>query len=147
MLRARPIDKHAIQHARHPRHFRRDVLTQALVIPEILGIDAADDLLGLVDELIELVAAADIQLAEPLEKLGQVLDRRVTKDFRRPVILAAQSLGEMRDQLGEFGGEGFLSQPHGFIEPALNPLAFLFIQRRVECAEGTPAAPSAGNRS
>ena len=77
------------------------------------------------DEMVELLAGADVQLAEPLEELGQVLDGRVAKDLRLAVFVARQPLGEVRDQLGQFGGERLLGQPHGLIEtrpaPARTP--------------------------
>ena len=72
-------------------------------------------------KLVELFAAADIQLAEPLEELGQVLDGRVAENFRLAVFLTGKPLREMRDQLGQFGGERLFGQPHGFIEPATAP--------------------------
>ena len=75
--------------------------------------------------LIELLVAADVQLAEPLEELGQVLDRRVAEDLGLAVVLAREPLGQVGDQLGQFGGERLLGQPHGLVETGLHPLALL----------------------
>ena len=69
------------------RHLRGDVLPQPGVVAQVLRLDAADDPLGSGHELVELLAAADVQLAEPLEELGQVLHGRVPEDLRLAVLL------------------------------------------------------------
>ena len=97
-----------------------------------LRLDAADDPLSLADELVQLLAAADVQLPEPLEELGQVLHGRVAEDFRLAILLARQPLGQVGHQLGQFGGERLLGQPDRLVETALHPLAFLFVELRVE---------------
>ena len=69
------------------RHFRGHVLPQPGVVAQILRLHAADDPLSLADELIQLLAAANIQFTEPLEELGQVLHGRVRNIFGLPSSL------------------------------------------------------------
>ena len=114
------------------RHFRGDVLPQAGIVPQILRLDAADDPLGLADQLIQLLAAADVELAEPLEELGQVLNGTISENLGLAILLARKPLRQVRDQLGQFGGKRLLGQTHGFVETGLHPLALLFVELRVE---------------
>ena len=50
------------------------LLSQRLVIPELLGLDAANHTLGLHDQIIELLIRTNVQMAEPLEELMQIFD-------------------------------------------------------------------------
>ena len=74
--------------------------------------------MGLADELIQLLVTADIEFAESLEEIGQVLDRRITKRFRLVILLAREPFRQMRNQLGQFGGKRFLGEAYGFVEAA-----------------------------
>ena len=51
----RPIDQQAIQHRLHAGELRGDLLPQGHVVPQGLRLDAADDPLGLADQLVELL--------------------------------------------------------------------------------------------
>ena len=46
------------------------LLAERLVVPELLRLDAADDSLGLVHQHFQLLIGADVEMAEPLEKLA-----------------------------------------------------------------------------
>ena len=89
-------------------------------------------LLHLTDQPIQLLAGADVERAEPLEEVVEVLDRRVPEDLRLAVFLARQPFGEMRDQFGQFGEECLLGQVDRFIESCRDPLALLAIQFRAQ---------------
>ncbi len=80
------------------------------VVPQILRLHPANDLLSLADELIELLVGTGVQLAEPLEELVEVSDDAVPEDFRLAIILAREPLGQVRHQLGQLGGERLLGQ-------------------------------------
>ena len=92
----RTVHQQAIEHALHAGHFRGNVLPQAGVVAQVLRLDAADDPLGVGHQAVELLVAADVELAEPLEELGQVLDRTSPGKFsacRPPGPTAARSSG------------------------------------------------------
>jgi hypothetical protein len=108
------------------------VLPQPGVVPQILWLDAANDPLSLADELIELLVGTDVQVAEPLEELGQVLHGRVPEDARLAIRLAREPRGEVAYQLGQFGDERFLGQPHGLVEARRHTPALLLVQSGVE---------------
>ena len=98
------------------------MLPKAGIVTQGLWIDATDDPLGIGNQTVELLAGADIQVAEPLEELGEVLDTRIPEDLGLSIIVPGESLGEMRDQFGEFCGEGFLRQTNGLVETGLHAL-------------------------
>jgi predicted transcriptional regulator len=52
-----------------------DVLPQPLVVTQRLRFHAANDLLTLADQLVQLIVAVDVQFPKSLEELGQVADR------------------------------------------------------------------------
>jgi len=93
------------------------------------------DVLNLTYQLIELLAGANIEAPEALEEFAQVLDRRVAKDFGFPVLSAAESLRQMRDQLRQLFKECFLRQTNGLIKPSSNPRRFLLVELRTELAQ------------
>lgn len=55
------------------------MLPQPGIVTQILRRYTADDLLGVGHQTIQLLVAANIELAEPLEELGQVLDYAVAE--------------------------------------------------------------------
>ena len=55
------------------------MLSQSPVISEGLRLDAAHDPLGVGNQIVELLVATDVQLAEPLEELGQIAYGRVAE--------------------------------------------------------------------
>ena len=95
MFRLGRSTKQAIQYALHAGHFRGDVLPQAGIVAQVLRLDTADDLLGVGHQTVQLLVAADVKLAEPLEELGQVLDYAIAEDFGLPIVLAREPLGEV----------------------------------------------------
>src|SRR5262249_25451801 len=94
----------------HLRHLRGDLLAQGVVVAQLVRADAGDELPGLLNQGVQLRAAADVQLAEAAEELGQIADDRVAKDASLPVLAVRQPLSQVRQQPGELGGEGLLGQ-------------------------------------
>ena len=84
----------------HAGKLRGHALPERLVVAKLLRLDAAHDSLGLTDQVVELLAGADIEMPEAIEELPQVLDGRVPEDFGFAVLGAAQALGEVTHQLG-----------------------------------------------
>ena len=85
-----------------------------------LRLNAPHDLVGLVDQCIELRVGANAQMPKPLKELGQVLDRAVAKDFRLAVVGSREALGQMRNQFSQFARKGLFRKLHGLIETGLN---------------------------
>jgi hypothetical protein len=95
-----PVHQQPVEYRLHLAHLRGDVLPQSLVVTEVLRLHAPDDPPSLADKLIELLVGTDVQLAEPLEELAEVLDDAVSKDFRLAILLPREPLGEVRRQQG-----------------------------------------------
>ena len=68
------------------------------------------DLLGLGDQFIQLFVRADVELSEAPEELEQVLDRRISEDFRLAVELPGEPLGQVFDQSIEFSEKRLFGQ-------------------------------------
>ena len=92
----------------------------------------AKDLPGGVDQLIELIAGTDVEMAEPVEKLVQVGHRRIPEDFRLAVFVSGEPFGQVGDQLRQFAGERLLGKPDRLVESLTNPVAFLPIEVGIE---------------
>ena len=108
----------------HGRQFTGDALTELRCVAQRSRFDATQNALGLLDELVELFAGVDVQFAEVLKELANVLDGRVSEDFRLSIFGAAEPLGQMRHEpaahLFEKGGLGEL---HRFVESGGDALA------------------------
>ena len=95
--------------------------------------DPADRPLRLDHQLVELLVAADVQRAEPLEELAQVVDGRVAEDLRRAVLVGARDpLGQVGDQPGELVQERLLGELDRLLEPRRDPLLLLPVEVRRE---------------
>ena len=68
-----------IQHRLDARKLRGHFVPRGIVVAKLLRLDAAHDPLGLTHERIELFAGANVQAAEALEELRQVLDGRIAE--------------------------------------------------------------------
>src|SRR3954467_3459543 len=64
--------QHPFQFCLHPTHFRRDVLAQSVVVAQLLRVDALHHLLRLLHQTVEILAGADVEVLEALEKLIEV---------------------------------------------------------------------------
>ena len=96
----RALHEHAVQFGLHAGELGGDVLTQRSVVAQILGRNALHQTLGLLDVRIQLGIAADVQVLEALEELGQVADGSVAKDPSLAVLPGLEPFGQMRQQLG-----------------------------------------------
>jgi len=70
-----PIDKHSVKDGLHRRQLRGDMLAQRLAGPERLRLDAAYHGLGLIDQVIELIAGMNVELPKAIEKLDDLIER------------------------------------------------------------------------
>ena len=86
----------------------------------------------MLDNFIQLLVAPNVERAEPLEKVAQVVHHRVPEDFGAAILLPTESLGQVLDQLGKLFDKRLLGQPDGFFKPGLNSLAFLPVEFRAE---------------
>ena len=108
------------------------LLPQMAVFAQLLRLDAADRALGLGHQAVELFVGTDVQVPETIEELGQVLDSAVPKHLGLAVFLAAEPLGQVRNQFGQLFGECLLGQSHRFVEASLHPPAFLPVELGAE---------------
>ena len=132
MFRPGAIHQQIIQHGLHLGQFAGHALPQHLVVSQRLGFDARDDLLALVDQFVELLVAADVELAEPVKELREVLDGRVAKHLGPPVGLAGQPFDQMGHQLLQLLDKRLLGQLHRFVETSGHAFAFGLVQVRLE---------------
>ena len=102
---------------------------------EGLGLDTADDPLGVGHQRVELLIGSHVELPETLKELREILNGGVPKYLGPLVILAREPLGEVADQLGQLRGERLFGQTYGFIETGLDPLALFLVELRVELLE------------
>src|SRR5579871_2958437 len=86
----RPLHQQIVQLRLHLRQLGGHVLSQAAVVTQLLRADSADNLLGLLDQLIELCVGPDVQGPEPLEECAKVADRRVAEDSPLAILVATQ---------------------------------------------------------
>ena len=104
---------------------RRNALPERPVVSQGLRLDAPHNSLGLGHQVVKLVVAPHVESAKPLKEVGQVLDGRVAEDLGLSVILAGQSLGEMRHEFRKLVDERFLGQPHSLLEAGRHAGLFL----------------------
>jgi hypothetical protein len=128
----RPIDQQAVEDALHSGELRRNLLAEIRVLSERLWLHSPHDLLGLAHKHVELLAGADIEVAEPLEERSQVFDGRIAEDFRLAILVTAQALGQVADQPRQLVGKCLLGQLHRFFEPGRYALRFLGVELRAE---------------
>src|SRR5688500_9495959 len=95
----RSVDEQSIEHRLHAGQLSGDLLSQGQIVPQCLWLDAADHPLRLRHQLIELLVRAHIKVAEPLEELAEVVNRRVAEDLGLAVFAATEPLGEVRHEL------------------------------------------------
>ena len=93
---ARLSDEQTIERRLDDRQLGGDVLTQPLVVAQLLRLDALNNLLGLIDQFVKLCVRAQIQVPKAAEELGQVGDGRVPKHLGLAVIVTSQPFSEMR---------------------------------------------------
>ena len=124
----RSIDQHSVERGLDAGQLRGNLLPQTGVVAQLLRLDTTNGALGLGHKAVELLVGTDIQMSEPLEELGQVLDSRVTKHFWLAIFLPTQSLGQVRHELGQFVRERLLGELYGLVETGLHPLALLLVE-------------------
>jgi hypothetical protein len=78
------------------------MLPQRLIVADLLQGNATNDLLGLRDELVELLIGPNVQVSEALEELRQVFYGTIPEHFRLAFLAAGKPLGEMRDEFCYF---------------------------------------------
>ena len=83
------------------------------------------------DQGVQLLVGADVEVAKPAEILGQVGDRRIAEDFAL-TLACAQPFGQMLDQLGEFGDKRLLGQAHGLLEAGRHACLLLLVDGWIE---------------
>ena len=103
-----------------------------MVVAQGLWLDTLDDLLGLGNEFVQLLIGADVELSKAAEARDQVLGRRVTENLGLSIDLARESFGQVFDQIGQLTGESLLRQLHSLVKARGYPLAFLFVESRIE---------------
>ena len=91
-LPPRAIDQQAVENRLHAGELRRHLLSEGLVITELLGLDAADHPLRLDNQLIELLVRTNVEVTKPLEELTKVFDDRIAKYLGFAIFVAAQPL-------------------------------------------------------
>ena len=95
-----------------------------MAVADVLRRHAAHGTLGPGHQFVELLVAADVQRAEPIEEPVQVLDRRVAEDLLAAVLIRpGDPLREMADQPGEVLEERLFGQADSFLEPSADPLS------------------------
>ena len=110
---------------------RGDLLADRLAVTQILGGHPTNSSLRLDHQLVELLVAADVQGAESLEEVAQVVDGRVPEDLRRAVLVGARDpLGQVSDHLGELVQERLLGELDRLLEPRPDPLLLLPVKLR-----------------
>ena len=87
-----PVDKQTVEHTLHVAQLLDNALAQRLVFAQGLRLDTTHNLLALVNQLIQLLVAANVELPEPREELRQVFHGRVAEDLGLAVALAAAGL-------------------------------------------------------
>ena len=106
-----------------------------VVVAQGLRLDALNDLLGLLDQGVQLSLERTLRCAKAVKELGQVGDGAVAEDLALAVARGAEPFGQVLDQLGELADEGLLGQLHGFLEARGDAALFLLEDGRVELAE------------
>ena len=95
----RPIDQQPIEDRLHPGKLTGHALSQVLIVPQLLRLNAAYHALGLSHDFLELIVRVDVEPTKPLKELAEILDDRVPEYLRLAILGAAQAFGQMRDQL------------------------------------------------
>src|SRR5262245_48790653 len=131
----RPINQESVKDRLDSGQLRRDLLPQRAVVAQLLGLNALNNPLGLANQLVELLGRPDIEVPETAEVFAQILDDRVAKDLGLAITGTAQSLGEVRDELGQLLGKGLLSQLDRFVKACGNALGFLLVEVRAELTQ------------
>ena len=80
------IDKKIPDGLIDPREVVGHRLPQPDRVPKLLGLDAGDDLPGLIDQGVQLGIAADVQPPEPVEELRGVRDGGIPEDLWLAVL-------------------------------------------------------------
>ena len=82
----RPIHQQAVQHRLHRRQFAGHTLSELGRVTQRLRLDAAQNALGLFDQLVKLLAGMDVEFSKPLEKLADVFDGSVAENSRLDIF-------------------------------------------------------------
>ena len=128
----RSVNKKSVEDGLDAGKLRGNLLAQASVVAQFLGLDTIDDLTTLRNKRVELFVRPHIQCAETIEELTQVSHRCVAENLGFAVFVTAQPLGKMRHQLRQFFDERLLGHLYGFIETGLHAAALLLVQFWVE---------------
>ena len=102
------------------------MLPHRLIVTQRLRFDSAHDLLGLLDEVIQLRVGSDVELPKTLEEVREIGNRRVPKDFGLAILTAADAFGQMRYEPAHLFDERGLGKLHRFIETRGHTLRLLF---------------------
>src|ERR1022692_2404093 len=106
----RLIDQHAVDDRLHVAELGGDLLPQATVVAQGLGLDATYDLLGSFHQRIQILVGPDVEIAEPVKEFGEVGDGRIPEDLALAVSRGAEPFGQMFDELAKFGDKRLLRQ-------------------------------------
>src|SRR5690606_34828778 len=84
---AGPVNQQVIQGLLHVAELLAHLNPQIEILPQLLGLDAANDALGLFDQFIELLVGADIEPLERLEELSEIGDCHIPEHFGFATLL------------------------------------------------------------
>ena len=120
------------------REERPAIEEQAGIVAKFLRCNTSDNPPGILNQRIQLLVGADIQLPEAVEELRQVFDRRIPEDLGLAVRLTGKPISEVGDQPRQFRGERFLGQLDGFIKLSLDPKSITTSATALACRPRNP---------
>src|SRR4051794_14944422 len=93
---ARRRGEQALDLGLHLLQLRRDVPAQVAAVAQLLRADALHQLPRLLDQRVQLRAAAHVEAREPRKELGEVADGAVTEDAALAGLVLRQAPGQVR---------------------------------------------------